>query len=224
MATLARRTRRIARQSVLAGMGMSVAAMGAAAAGLLPAVWGALLQEAIDVAVILNALRALRPVVGGPRLRAADVALTRRFRDEHEAIWADIDEVRAAADALGAGPATEAVTRARHAYVLLTSQVEPHENAEEAELYPMVSRMLGGGDPTATMSRAHAEITYQITRLGRLLDSIGDKEPDEADVSDLRSLLYGLDAILRLHTTQEEETYLSLGDVSDAPPVSTVAR
>ena len=61
-AALARRTRRIALQSVLAGMGMSLAAMGVAAAGFLPAVWGALLQEGIDVAVILNALRALRPV------------------------------------------------------------------------------------------------------------------------------------------------------------------
>ena len=50
VAVLARRTRRIALQSVLAGMGLSLAAMGAAAAGLLPAVWGALLQEAIDVA------------------------------------------------------------------------------------------------------------------------------------------------------------------------------
>ena len=62
VAALARRTRRIALQSVLAGMGMSLAAMAVAAAGLLPAVWGALLQEAIDVAVILNALRALAPV------------------------------------------------------------------------------------------------------------------------------------------------------------------
>jgi hypothetical protein len=62
------------------------------------------------------------------------------------------------------------------------------------------------------MSRAHAEIGYQITRLGRLLDDIGDQEPDQADVADLRSLLYGLDAILRLHTAQEDETYLSLGD------------
>jgi cation transport ATPase len=35
-AALARRTRRIARQSVLAGMGMSLAAIGVAAAGLLP--------------------------------------------------------------------------------------------------------------------------------------------------------------------------------------------
>ena len=43
VAALARRTRRIALGSVLAGMGMSLAAMGAAAAGLLPAVWGALL-------------------------------------------------------------------------------------------------------------------------------------------------------------------------------------
>lgn len=55
-----RRSVSIARQSVLWGMGLSVAAMGIAAAGLLPPVAGALLQEAIDLAVILNALRALR--------------------------------------------------------------------------------------------------------------------------------------------------------------------
>jgi cation transport ATPase len=46
-------------RSVLAGMGMSIAAMGIAAAGYRPPVAGALLQEAIDLAVILNALRAL---------------------------------------------------------------------------------------------------------------------------------------------------------------------
>ncbi len=51
---------RIARQSVMAGMGLSFAAMGVAAFGYLPPLSGALLQEAIDLAVILNALRALR--------------------------------------------------------------------------------------------------------------------------------------------------------------------
>jgi hypothetical protein len=50
----------IARESVLAGMSLSVAAMGVAAAGYLPPLAGALLQEGIDLAVILNALRALR--------------------------------------------------------------------------------------------------------------------------------------------------------------------
>ncbi|WP_217915342.1 heavy metal translocating P-type ATPase [Miltoncostaea marina] len=60
---IGRRSIGIARQSVLVGMGLSIAAMIVAAAGHLPPVGGALLQEAIDVAVILNALRALT----GPR-------------------------------------------------------------------------------------------------------------------------------------------------------------
>jgi heavy metal translocating P-type ATPase len=57
---IGRRSLRIARQSVLAGIGLSLVAMAAAAAGLIAPVFGALLQEAIDVAVIANALRALR--------------------------------------------------------------------------------------------------------------------------------------------------------------------
>ena len=56
---IGRRALYIARQSVLLGMGASFVAMGFAAAGYLPPVAGALLQEGIDVAVILNALRAL---------------------------------------------------------------------------------------------------------------------------------------------------------------------
>ena len=55
-----RRALYIARQSVLTGMGLSIAAMAVAAAGYLPPVAGALFQEVIDLAVILNALRALR--------------------------------------------------------------------------------------------------------------------------------------------------------------------
>jgi len=55
-----RRAVRIARQSVLAGMALSFAAMAVAAGGALTPVAGALVQEAIDLAVILNALRALR--------------------------------------------------------------------------------------------------------------------------------------------------------------------
>lgn len=57
---IARSTRAIALQSVAAGIGLSVAGMIAAGLGYLAPVQGAILQEAIDVAVILNALRALR--------------------------------------------------------------------------------------------------------------------------------------------------------------------
>jgi P-type E1-E2 ATPase len=58
--TIAKRTRGIALQSVYAGLGLSLAGMVFAAFGYLTPVQGALLQEAIDIAVILNALRALR--------------------------------------------------------------------------------------------------------------------------------------------------------------------
>lgn len=54
------RSRRVALESVFAGIGLSLAGMVAAAFGYLSPVQGALLQELIDVAVILNALRALR--------------------------------------------------------------------------------------------------------------------------------------------------------------------
>lgn len=57
---IAQRSRRIALESVVAGIGLSVLGMIAAAFGYLSPVQGAILQEVIDVAVILNALRALR--------------------------------------------------------------------------------------------------------------------------------------------------------------------
>lgn len=56
---VARRSKTIALQSVAAGIGLSAVAMVFAGVGLLPPVQGALIQEAIDVAVVLNALRAL---------------------------------------------------------------------------------------------------------------------------------------------------------------------
>jgi heavy metal translocating P-type ATPase len=70
---IARGCRRIALQSVFAGIGLSVAGMMVAAAGYLTPIQGAFLQEAIDVAVILNALRALRIT---PKLAAAPEVTT----------------------------------------------------------------------------------------------------------------------------------------------------
>ncbi len=55
---IGRRALRIARQSIGVGLGLSLVGMVFAAAGLLTPVAGALAQEVIDVAVILNALRA----------------------------------------------------------------------------------------------------------------------------------------------------------------------
>lgn len=58
--SLSRRTLRIARQSIRVGLGLSAVAMVIAAFGYIPPVIGAGLQEALDIAVILNALRTSR--------------------------------------------------------------------------------------------------------------------------------------------------------------------
>ena len=70
---IARASRRIAVESVVAGIGLSVLGMIAAAFGYLTPFQGALLQEAIDVAVILNALRALRITPQGAAIPPAAV-------------------------------------------------------------------------------------------------------------------------------------------------------
>jgi heavy metal translocating P-type ATPase len=73
---ISRRTVRIARQSIWTGLGLSAAAMVVAAAGYIPPPLGALLQEAIDVAVILNALRTSRQPREAPPPPVSPPALT----------------------------------------------------------------------------------------------------------------------------------------------------
>ncbi len=63
---LGRRTVQIALQSIWIGIALSVALMLAAVAGYVPAVAGALSQEVVDLATILNALRAVGPGPDGP--------------------------------------------------------------------------------------------------------------------------------------------------------------
>ncbi len=207
---IAHRTTSIALQSVLVGIGLSVGAMGFAAVGLLPLVWGALLQEAIDLGVILNALRARR----APRrteLTPDAARFSERFRQEHLRLRPDIDQLQTTADELGSLDRATALVRVRAVQRFLVDTLLPHEESEEHELYPALAAVIGGDDPTGPMSRAHAEIAHRIRRLGRLVADIGPDGPDEEDLVELRRLLYGLHAILALHFAQEDERYLSLG-------------
>jgi heavy metal translocating P-type ATPase len=215
---IARRSRRIALQSVLAGIGMSLIAMFVAASGYLPPTWGAILQEVIDVAVIANALRALRDTGAATRLQGDDAALTRRFSAEHASLRPDLARIRTVADALDPARPTESMAMLTEVSRFLTEELGPHEAAEDATLYPVLARVLGGKDPTGTMSRAHVEIAHLIRRLGRVVDDVGPDGPDDDDIVEFRRLLYGLHAVLQLHFAQEDEGYLSLAD--DAPSSS----
>ncbi|MEW2553313.1 heavy metal translocating P-type ATPase [Streptomyces zhihengii] len=210
--TIAQRARRIAVQSALGGMLMSLAAMAAAALGLLPPAAGALLQEGIDAAVILNALRALRvDRAAGPAVTPAAEALIHRFADEHHDLQDVLDAVRDAADRLSATPGAPALAAVEEAHRLLVERLLPHEYAEEHELYPALAPTLGGPEATATMSRAHTEIERLSRRIATHLEwARADGGLAAEQLDDLRSCLYGLNTVLRLHFTQEEENYFSL--------------
>ncbi|MEU9239615.1 heavy metal translocating P-type ATPase [Streptomyces sp. NPDC048385] len=206
------RSRRIAVQSALGGMALSLAAMAAAAVGLLPPAVGALLQEGIDVLVILNALRALGDDrAARPALQPATEALIHRFAAEHDDLRDVLEAVRSAADRLSSDAGPDSLAAVAEVHRLLTERLLPHEHAEEHELYPALAPALGGPEATATMSRAHVEIERLARRIAThltLAGTAGPLAPEQLD--DLRACLYGLHTVLRLHFTQEEENYFSL--------------
>ena len=202
---ISRRALRIALQSVVVGMGLASLAMVIASFGWLPPVWGALLQELIDVAVIANALRALGG--GHPAsLRPPDLALTERFSQEHAVLLPRVAQLREAADVLASGDRRKGLAAAHQVHAFLVDELLPHEWAEDRTLYPVLGRSLGETEALATLSREHVEIAYLVRRLGRLLDAAGGRAED-VNVPELCGVLYGLAAVLRLHFAQEDERY-----------------
>ncbi len=212
---LARRTRRIALQSVAAGMALSGAAMMAAAAGLLAPVAGALLQEAIDVAAILNALRALAPARGWRQPRFLPAATARHLAAEHQGLTQVLERIEGTADRLDRlGPA-EACRELGEVDRLLREQVIPHERQDDNTLYPHLAELLGGDDPLAAMSATHREILHLARLFGRMVADVAPETLVPDDLRDARRLLYRLGAILSLHFAQEEELFHSLAAGDD---------
>jgi len=215
-------SRHIAAQSVVVGMGLSLVAMGFAAAGTIAPVVGAILQEAIDVAVIVNALRALRQP-GAVRVTAADRRSSALFRSEHRMLLAGVDDVKAVADRLEWASAADARRDLEDVRRFLVDRLLPHEQTEEQQLYPRLASVSGGRDPTEPLIGAHREIERMVALLDRLIANLPADDPGPGDRLELRRLLYGLHAILRLHFAQEEELYLGLDDGTVDPATTAVA-
>jgi heavy metal translocating P-type ATPase len=213
--TIAKRSRSIAVQSVLMGMGMAFGFMFLGAFGLFGPVAGAVVQEAIDVASILNALRALGGG-GRPSRRPAATDVAERFRAEHRHFAPELQRIRSVADRLESLPPDEVREELDAIRTFLVDRLPEHEEEEEAAVYPVVAKLMGGEDPMASMARAHVEIAH-LTRVFRsLLDDLPSGVPGPDDLIDLRRVLYGLHAILRLHFAQEEEAYAWLADEGSA--------
>jgi heavy metal translocating P-type ATPase len=205
---IARRARRIALQAILLGMGLSLIAMVAAALGWLSPLAGALLQEAIDVAAILYALRALLPGNDGAVARLSGQAGLSERVAEHAGLRDLAEALRGAGETLHEGSAQFAELRALERR--LRDELLPHQAAEESALYPEAAARLGGQDPLGVLLRMHTEIEGLADRFSALLP-LAEAPGGFAEVAPaLRRTLFALEALLALHLTAEEEALAGL--------------
>jgi len=205
---IARRARRIAVESIVAGMALSGFAMGAAALGFLTPVAGALVQEGIDVVVILNALRALgagRGVV--TRLHTLPAAAARDLHEGHELLEKALDRLRNIADALDDAGAEDARTLIVEANAIVSEQIVRHERDDEASVYPRLSKFLHDRHGLSAMSRAHREIMHLARLLARLAETVRPQDVDRYLIRDAQRVIESIEALVRLHNAQEEDIY-----------------
>jgi heavy metal translocating P-type ATPase len=201
----AKRARSIAIESIIAGMALSGLAMGFAAFGWLSPVAGALIQEGIDVAVILNALRALVPGRHlGHKTMPAATALA--LRHEHEELDARLNRLREIADALDDADPRMAVTLIGEANRVV-SELVVHEQSDETTVYPQLARFLHDEHGLGAMSRAHREIMHLARLLERLVTDLTPTDADRYLVRDAQRVIEAIEALVRIHNAQEEDIY-----------------
>jgi heavy metal translocating P-type ATPase len=203
---IARRARHIAVQSIVVGMGLSLLAMLAAALGWLLPVPAAIVQELIDVTVILNALRALKPA-GIRSGKTMTAAAGRELHHNHLALLRSLDRLRTIVDALDDALPAHAAELIDEANRLVQDKVVAHERDDEGHVYPQLAEVLRESHGLSAMSRAHREILH----LARLLASVAKELPSEnVDrylIRDAQRLIEAIETLVRLHTAQEEDIY-----------------
>jgi len=206
--SIARRTRIIALQSIFVGMSLSGVAMAAAAFGWLSPVAGALTQEVIDVAVILNALRALQPG-GGVSQPALSATTTGELHADHQRLEASLDRLRHIADSLDDVTPEAAVALIAEANRIVTTTIITHEQADETSIYPRLSSAIADGYGLFAMSRAHREILHLGKLLARLSVGLQPPAADRYLIRDAQRIIESIDSLVRIHNAQEEEIYES---------------
>ena len=203
---IAQRARRIAVESIFVGMSLSVLAMLAATAGWLLPVPAAIVQEVIDVAVILNALRALNPAHSHVR-RTIPAAVGREMHHDHVALIRGLDRLQTIADALDDVAPEDAAALIAEANTIAQEQVVEHERDDEGNVYPRLAKILMDGHGLSAMSRAHREILHLARLLARIVADLPSEKIDRYLIRDAQRVIEAIEALVRIHTAQEEDIY-----------------
>jgi heavy metal translocating P-type ATPase len=203
---IAQRARRIAIESIVAGMGLSTLAMLAATFGWLLPVPAAIVQELIDVAVILNALRALSPGHGHAG-KSMTAAAGQELHRNHLALIGNLDRLRSIVDALDDAAAERAAALIAEANRVIQQEVVAHERDDEGNVYPELAKVLQESHGLSAMSRAHREILHLAGLLARVAEDMPSEKIDRYLIRDAQRLIEAVETLVRLHTAQEEDIY-----------------
>jgi len=126
---------------------------------------------------------------------------------EHGGLFPHLEDLESLALEATKLPETELRTRLREVLEFLRDGLLPHAHEEERSVYPAAEKLLRAiGGATRTMSIDHRFVGEMVEELegvsgGRLAD---------AEREHARRLLYGLQALLRVHFTKENEAYVPL--------------
>ncbi len=203
---IARRARRIAVESIVAGMGLSTLAMLAATLGWLMPVPAAILQELIDVAVILNALRALTPAYGHAG-RHMTAAAGRELHRNHVSLIGNLDRLRSIVDTLDDATPQIGAALIAEANKVVQEQVVAHERDDEGNVYPQLAGILKESHGLSAMSRAHREILHLARLLARIVEDLPTEKIDRYLIRDAQRVIEAIETLVRMHTAQEEDIY-----------------
>jgi hypothetical protein len=151
-------------------------------------------------------------------------AINAELLEAHQRLANGIARLRTTADRLGSLPPIETVAELRALDTFLTDDLLPHEQEEDDTVHPALALAMGNDEATAAFHGTHNEI-YRLARIYReLVGMLPPEGPEPEDLAELRRVLYGLHAILRLHQSQEEELYASVADPAAGSEGSTVSR
>ncbi len=138
--------------------------------------------------------------------------ITQPLREEHKELLPHIEQLKALGDSIGLTEIEAIRRRLAEAEEFLHGHLIPHAQVEDQVLYPKVERVLGAEKATSTMSRDHEEVGKLTKELAEVKGQLTGKSLTEIQEKQLRCILYGLYALVKLHFSKEEEIYLPLLD------------
>ena len=119
----------------------------------------------------------------------------------------EFELLRSIADALDDATPESARALIAEANAIVQQQVVVHERDDEGSIYPKLAKVLADSHGLSAMSRAHREILHLSRLLARIVEDLPVEKLDRYLLRDAQRAIEAIEALVRIHTAQEEDIY-----------------